>query len=111
MNTRVSNAVIAVVILVVLAVLGWVGWRYAGPSTVAVQADEEKSFRAAEANAKKNGIDLRTVPQWAGLYYKYHPEEKPPSAAAGPSGAPTTALPPGSPPPSAADTAGPPAMH
>lgn len=96
MKQKVNAGTVAVILVIVAALLGFVGWRMMGPGAGANQQSEETAFRQAEKQAKANGVDIRTIAQWAPLYYKYHPEETPPAgAAAGPSGAPTTALPPG----------------
>src|SRR5258708_2034133 len=95
MKGQVSKGAAAIIILVAVVVLVWFGWRTVG-SSGAVQMDEETAFRAAEKKAKMNGVALRTIPQWAGTYYKYHPEEKPADASApNPGGPPVTSLPPG----------------
>jgi hypothetical protein len=78
-------AILAVVVVVIL----WVGWNMT-KNPYERGLDEKALFLAAEKKAKSNGIDIRTVPNWGALYYKYHPEEKPPTAAqaAGPVPAP-----------------------
>jgi hypothetical protein len=76
MKIKINNAVVAVIVAIFVAGIGWYGWRMMEtPENRGL--DEEAIFRAAEKKAKSNGVDLRTVPQWAGVYYKYHPEEKP----------------------------------
>jgi len=82
------------VIVVVLAVLGWFGWRsMETPENRGL--NEEQIFREAEKKAKANGVDIKTLPVWGALYYKYHPEEKPTTGVAEAATPPTTTLPTG----------------
>ena len=78
MKKELNKGVFFAILAIVVVLLGWWGW-WAMETPENRGLSEEKEFRAAEAKARANGIDLRRVPQWAGLYYKYHPEEKPPS--------------------------------
>ncbi len=114
MKTQLSKGATAIIILIAVAILGWFGWRSISTSGI-ITIDEEATFRAAEKRAKENGVDLRTIPEWAPRYYKYHPEEKPLSTAGiGHENAPATSLPassPGSGQPGQSPAGGPPAMH
>jgi hypothetical protein len=92
MKKEVSKPLFVVIIALVLVAAGWIGWRFMEtPENRGL--NEEAIFREAEKKAKANGVDIRTLPQWGALYYKYHPEEKPP--AAGAAVAPTMPAPPG----------------
>lgn len=93
MKRKIGTPVAVIAIVAVVALIGWLGWYYTeNPYNRGL--NEEAIFRAAEAKAKKNGIDLRTAPgAWPGLYYKYHPEEKPPAGVAEAASPPKTALP------------------
>jgi hypothetical protein len=109
MKRQISKGAAIAIIVVVVALLGWFGMR-AMETPENRGLDEEKTFRDAERTAKSNGVDIKTIPQWTGLYYKYHPEEKPPSAA--PAATPKTELPPGAATaPSNANPGAPPTMH
>ncbi len=82
------------IIVALLITLAWFGWRQMEtPENRGL--NEEQIFREAEKKAKANGVDIKTLPVWSGLYYKYHPEEKPPSGAVEAASPPATALPPG----------------
>ncbi len=92
MKVQIGKGVAIAVIAGVVALLGWLGWQYAEtPENRGL--NEEAIFRAVEKKAKSNGVDLRTIPQWVGPYYKYHPEEKPATQSA--SAAPPASQPPG----------------
>src|SRR5438876_8450007 len=76
MKREIGKRTAIAIVLVVVAILGWFGWR-AMETPENRGLDEEKIFRDAERTAKSNGVDIKTIPQWTALYYKYHPEEKP----------------------------------
>jgi hypothetical protein len=96
MKQKIGTGVAAVITVLVVVIVALIGWRTLASSTT-VEPNEEATFREAEKKAKANGVDLRTIPEWAPRYYKYHPEEKPPDAAGtGLNGAPAMAPPPAS---------------
>src|SRR5579872_803247 len=72
-NVGVFFGVICVVVILVVVFI----WRGMENPYNSANADEAH-FRATEAWAKKNNVDLRKDPLMAPLYYKYHPEEKAP---------------------------------
>ena len=89
MKIQINKEVFVAIVVVVVAGIGWFGWGLMEtPENRGL--DGEAIFRAAEKKAKSNGVDLRTVPQWAGVYYKYHPEQKPGSVAVQSIGPPKT---------------------
>jgi hypothetical protein len=88
MKRELGKGVAIAAIALAVALIGWVGWR-AMETPENRGLNEEAIFRAAEKKAKANGVDIRKVPQWGALYYKYHPEEKPPVAGQPPAGAST----------------------
>lgn len=91
MKKEIGKFAFFAIIAAVVIVLGGFIWRFTeAPGNKGT--DEEATFREAERKAKANGIDLRNVPEWAGLYYKYHPEEKPPKGFE-PEAPPVTAIP------------------
>src|SRR5690242_18202358 len=95
MKQKISTGMAAVITLIVVAIVALIGWRVLASSGT-IEVNEEATFREAERKAKANGVDLRTNPEWAPKYYKYHPEEKPlASVVAGPGGAPAMPPPPG----------------
>ncbi len=97
MKKKVGKGAAIAIIAVAVAVIGWLGW-YFSENPYNRGLNEEAIFRAAEAKAKSNGIDLRTAPgAWPGLYYKYHPEEKPPSGKTAPAAPAPAGLPIGAP--------------
>lgn len=78
MKKQVSKPLFFAILAIVAVAIGWYGWNsMETPENRGL--DEEAIFRAAEKKAKEHGIDIRTVPKWSELYYKYHPGEKPPS--------------------------------
>ena len=87
-----KGAGIAIIVVIVI-VLGWFGMR-AMETPENRGLDEEKIFREAEANAKKNGVDIKTLPVWGELYYKYHPEEKRAAGTVEAASPPAAGLPP-----------------
>jgi hypothetical protein len=88
-KVEINQIVFGAIIVVFVAVVGWFGWNMMEtPENRGL--DGEAIFRAAEKKAKANGVDLRTVPQWAGVYYKYHPEQKPGSVPVQSIGPPKT---------------------
>jgi hypothetical protein len=95
MKQQVGKITMVVIIVIAVGILGWYGMRTVGSSESGA-TNEEAVFRAAEKRARENGVDLRTMPEWADRYYKYHPEEKRPiSSASGTAApAPSTGLPP-----------------
>ena len=113
MKQKISIGVLTLITVLAVAIVALLGWRTIA-STGTLDVNEEAIFRDAEKKAKANGVDLRTIPEWAPKYYKYHPEEKPAIAAgAGPLGAPSIAGPPAGGLPAASGTAppGPPTMN
>ena len=111
MKKEVGKGAAIAIVVVVIAVLGWFGW-HAMETPENRGLNEEQIFRDAEKKAKANGVDIRTLPIWGELYYKYHPEEKRPAATVEAATPPATALPqgPGAPPP-VADINNPPQMR
>jgi len=100
MKREIGKPVFFLIIAVVAVAAGWFGWRLMEtPENRGL--DEKATFLAAERKAKSNGIDIKTVPGWTALYYKYHPEEKPATAGGG-SGVTGMPVPPLSPAPPAA---------
>lgn len=96
MKGQVNKGAAAIIIAVAAILLGWFGWRTLySPGTI--QIDKEGTYQEVEKRAKANGVDLRTIPQWAGEYYKHHPEEKPSASVAANAPASAASLPPGAP--------------
>jgi hypothetical protein len=81
MKKEIGKPVFFAVIALVVAALAWFGWN-AIETPENRGLNEEAIFREAEKKARANGVDIRTLPQWGELYYKYHPEEKRPEAGA-----------------------------
>lgn len=104
MKREIPPPVIIAVLLLVLAGLGWFLWTKTdseGNSERAARAQFEKNLEWA----RKHGIDPKTDPLLAPVYFKYHPEEKPAGGtpipgrpAAGPPGGASTGAPPIQPP-------------
>jgi hypothetical protein len=95
MKQKIGTGMATVIAVIAVAVIAFFGWRTVASSGT-IEVNEEATFREAEKKAKANGVDLRTIPEWAPKYYKYHPEEKPVNGALpSPSGAPPMAPPPG----------------
>lgn len=88
MKKQISKPVFFAILAVVVIAIAWFGWNsMETPENRGL--NEEAIFRAAEAKAKANGVDIRTLPNWGALYYKYHPEEKPPTASGQPGVSPS----------------------
>jgi hypothetical protein len=91
-SPEIGKVAAGVAIVVIVVLIGWFASNWMEtPENRGL--DGEAIFRAAEKHAKSNGVDIKTIPQWTGIYYKYHPEEKPGSAPTTPGTAPQTALP------------------
>jgi len=76
MKREIPPPVIIAVLVVLLAGLGWFLWTRTegeGNSEKAARARFEKSLEWA----RKRGIDPKTDPLLAPVYFRYHPEEKP----------------------------------
>jgi hypothetical protein len=93
-SQKIGKPVFFVILAVVIVVIGWVGWN-ATKNPYEGGLDEKALFLAAEQKAKSNGVDIRTVPNWGALYYKYHPGAKPPTAAQPPGSGPAPSAIPG----------------
>lgn len=92
MKKEIGKVTFFAIIVVVLIAIGW-AFMYFSETPENRGLDEEAIFRAAEKKAKSNGINLRDIPEWSALYYKYHPEEKPPTGSASSEVPPTTVIP------------------
>lgn len=73
MKREIARPVFAVVVVVVVILIAWFGWR----STSAPGMDAEKAqLDEAEKRMAAKGIDIKTVPRWSEVWYRYHPEYK-----------------------------------
>lgn len=93
MKKDIGKPAFAIVIIIAAVAIVWFGWRsMETPENRGI--DEKETFLAAERTAKSHGVDIKTVPGWTALYYKYHPEEKPPTAPRPSGSAPVMNAPP-----------------
>jgi hypothetical protein len=92
MKREIGKFTFFAVIVLILAAIGW-AFLYFSETPENRGLNEEAIFRAAEKKARANGVDIRALPKWGELYYKYHPEEKPPSKTSASEAPPATTIP------------------
>jgi hypothetical protein len=76
LKSEVGKPVFFIILAIAAIAFCWFGWnamkspyeKWDGKA----QVDEAQRYQAA------HGIDIRTVPTWSEMWYKYHPEDKRP---------------------------------
>ena len=76
MKQEVSKPVFFAILAVAALVIFWFGWSKL--KTSGGPEDARATVDAAARHMAANGIDIKTVPTWSDLWYKYHPEYKGP---------------------------------
>jgi len=74
LNSEVSKPVIFALVAAALILVCWIGWH----ATSSGQDDGKANVDAAAQRMAAQGIDIKTVPKWSDMWYKYHPEYKGP---------------------------------
>ena len=73
---EVSKPVVCCVVGIVVVVVAWYGWN--ALKTDGERRDGRAIVDAAARHQAEMGIDIKTVPTWSAMWYKYHPEYKGP---------------------------------